>query len=546
MGKGVYVETLQSDIPNSPGDFYALIAEVLAHLAKSPASDLDLEVGRAFRCVCEFLEVAGAGLWWRTAKDSDDFTLMHLYPASEVLVATAGASQACASDGHIFSTVRTGMGASECFPWMAGQAKRGERIVFSRLSALPAEAEHDRRALAALEIASGVVVPFFSEGQVLGAASFGLEGEQEEWPSAVLGCLAFVSQILGGVIARKLAEEGLHASYAEIKELSERLQAESNYLKEEIKVSQRDGDVVGNSQAIQMVLHQAEQVGVTDSTVLITGETGTGKELIANAIHRLSLRKGKLMVRVNCAALPSALVESELFGRERGAYTGALTRQAGRFEIADGSTLFLDEVGELSLEVQAKLLRVLETGEFERLGSCRTIKVNVRMVCATNRDLAEEVRKGRFREDLYYRLNVFPIKIPPLRERRDDIPELVWAFLQEFSKRMGRNITRIPRRAVESLQRYHWPGNVRQLKNVIEHSVIVSRGETLKVSMPEESLASGAKPAALAEMEREYILQTLKAVGWRIKGPQGAAGILGMKPSTLYTRMEKLGIRRGC
>jgi transcriptional regulator with GAF, ATPase, and Fis domain len=249
------------------------------------------------------------------------------------------------------------------------------------------------------------------------------------------------------------------------------------------------------------------------------------------------------MVKVNCAALPSGLVESELFGREKGAYTGALTRQAGRFEIADGSTLFLDEVGELSPEVQAKLLRVLETGEFERLGSPNTIKVNVRLIAATHRDLAEDVRKGRFREDLYYRLNVFPILVPPLRERTEDIPLLVWAFLEEFSTRMGKKITQVPRRTMEALQRYPWPGNVRELRNVIEHSAIVTTGEILKVPMLDDVAAVTAPRQTLADVERELILRTLETKGWTIKGPRGAAAALGLNPSTLYSRMKKLGIR---
>jgi len=248
-------------------------------------------------------------------------------------------------------------------------------------------------------------------------------------------------------------------------------------------------------------------------------------------------------VRVNCAALPSGLVESELFGREKGAYTGALTRQVGRFEVADGSTLFLDEIGELSLEVQAKLLRVLETGEFERLGSPKTIKVDVRLIAATNRDLLEEVRKGRFREDLYYRLNVFPIRVPPLRERAEDIPLLVWTFLEDLSARMGKRITQVPRQTMEALQRHPWPGNVRELKNVIEHGAILTTGDTLKVPLLDDAAPVGAPPQTLADSERELILRALESAGWRIKGPKGAAAGLGLNPSTLYSRMKKLGIR---
>ncbi len=349
--------------------------------------------------------------------------------------------------------------------------------------------------------------------------------------------------VLRDITTRRQREEALRQSYTEIERLKDRLQAESDYLKAEIKVVHSQREVTGQSPAIQKVLGLVEQVAPTDSSVLVRGETGSGKELFAQAIHRLSSRGKRLMVKVNCAALPSGLVESELFGREKGAYTGALTRQVGRFEVADGSTLFLDEIGELSLEVQAKLLRVLETGEFERLGSPKTIKVDVRLVAATNRDLAEDVQKGRFREDLYYRLNVFPIRVPPLRERAEDIPQLVWTFLEEFCSRMGKKITQVPRETMEALQRYPWPGNVRELRNVIEHSAIVTTGETLRVPMLDETVAAAAPPQTLADSERQLILRALESRRWKIKGPNGAAAALGLNPSTLYSRMKKLGIR---
>ena len=344
------------------------------------------------------------------------------------------------------------------------------------------------------------------------------------------------------ITERKLAEEALARSYAEIKQLKEQLQAERDYLRTEIQVSHAHGQIIGSSQAIKHVLQQVEQVAPADCPVLISGETGTGKELIAQEIHRLSPRKDRVMVLVNCAALPSALVESELFGRERGAYTGALTAQVGRFEIANGSTLFLDEVGELSLEVQAKLLRVLHQGEFQRLGSPKTHKVDVRVIAATNRDLAAEVRNGRFREDLYYRLKVFPIDIPPLRKRAEDIPSLVFAFMEEFSNRMGRKLTKVPRKGMEALQEHSWPGNIRELRNVIEHSVILSPGDMLKVSVLPDSPTREAQPVSLAEAERDHILKALQTTRWRIKGPHGAATRLGLQPSTLYSRMQKLGI----
>ncbi len=348
--------------------------------------------------------------------------------------------------------------------------------------------------------------------------------------------------VVQDITGRKRAEDALHESYTQIAQLKDQLQAERDYLKAEIKVTQAHGEVIGRSASIRQVLGQVEQVAPTDSSILITGETGVGKELIAQAVHRLSPRKNQLMVKINCAALPAALVESELFGREKGAFTGAMTRQMGRFEAADGSTIFLDEIGELSLEVQAKLLRVLQEGHFERLGSHRTIQVNVRVIAATNRDLAGEIRQGRFREDLYYRLNVFPIRVPPLRERAEDIPFLVWAFLEELSSRMGKRITQVPRGTMEALQRHPWPGNVRELRNVIEHGAIITTGDTLRLPMLEDAPAPADPPRTLAESEREHILKALERTGWRVKGPKGAAGLLGLNPSTLYSRMERLGI----
>ena len=326
----------------------------------------------------------------------------------------------------------------------------------------------------------------------------------------------------------------------ELKKLRERLQAESDYLREEIRVYGRFDEIVGQSTKLKKVFQRIEQVAPTDSTVLITGETGTGKELVARAIHNLSRRSRRVMVKVDCASLPATLIESELFGREKGAYTGALTKQAGRFELADGSTLFLDEIGELSLELQAKLLRVLEDGQFERLGSPKTISVDVRVIAATHRDLAEKVKDGTFRQDLYYRLNVFPVQLPPLRERPEDIPSLVWSFVGEFEKQMGKKVDSIPKRVMDLLQNYSWPGNIRELRNVIEQAVIVSNGGQLYLDMP--TSAGNIPSPTLKEAERQHIVSVLSKTDWRIKGPAGAARLLGMNSSTLYSAMRRLGI----
>jgi PAS domain S-box-containing protein len=338
----------------------------------------------------------------------------------------------------------------------------------------------------------------------------------------------------------KRNQEELQRSYAEVKQLKERLEVESDYLQKEIKDIGSYEEIVGQSETLRQVLRSVEQVASTDAVVLITGETGTGKELIARVLHRLSRRKERVMVKVDCAALPPTLIESELFGREKGAYTGALTRQIGRFETADGSTLFLDEIGELGVEVQAKLLRIVQDGEFERLGSARTTRVNVRLIAATHRDLAERVKNGSFREDLFYRLSVFPIRVPPLRERLEDIPLLVAAFVREFEGKMGKKIRIVPSRAIEELQRYSWPGNIRELRNIIEHAVIVTTGEKLSLQMPKPQGVASMR--TLREAEYHHILSALEKTGWRIKGPSGAAILLGMNSSTLYTAMRRLRI----
>ena len=290
--------------------------------------------------------------------------------------------------------------------------------------------------------------------------------------------------IITDITRRKQMELELQSAFAKIKELKDRLEAENIYLRKQIEINYAHEGIVGQSDPLKIVLRQAEQVAETSSTVLILGETGTGKELIARTIHKLSARKKRTMVKVNCAALPSTLIESELFGREKGAYTGALSRQNGRFEIADGSTIFLDEIGELPLELQGKLLRVLQDGKFERLGSTKTIKVDVRIIAATNKDLEKAVRKGAFREDLYYRLNVFPIAVPSLRERSEDIPLLAQAFIKEFEETMGKRIDQILEKDMMAMQCYSWPGNVRELKNVIEHAMIITKGKTLELDMP--------------------------------------------------------------
>jgi formate hydrogenlyase transcriptional activator len=369
--------------------------------------------------------------------------------------------------------------------------------------------------------------------------------------------ICFLTQIANQIA---LAVENALA-YREIRELKEQLSREKLYLEDEIRTEMNFAQIIGNSASLRRVLKRVETVAPTDSTVLIYGETGTGKELIARAIHDLSPRRSKPFVKLNCAAIPTGLLESELFGHEKGAFTGAIAQRIGRFEVADGGTIFLDEIGEIPLELQTKLLRVLQEREFERLGSSHTLRTDARLIAATNRDLEAMVAEQKFRSDLFFRLNVFPVHVPPLRERQGDIPLLVRHFTQQFSRRMNRVIETIPSATMDALCRYHWPGNIRELQNVIERAVIISAGPALsvdvadlkfpKVSHPEEraaapnSTTNGALHHLLEETERQQVLQALKQCNWVVAGPNGAAALLGINRSTLQVRIRKLGISRG-
>jgi formate hydrogenlyase transcriptional activator len=345
---------------------------------------------------------------------------------------------------------------------------------------------------------------------------------------------------------RKRVELELREALSEIKRLKDQLEAERTYLQEEIKLEYNYENIIGQSDELKYTLYKVEQIAPKDTAVIVLGETGTGKELIVRAIHGSSLRKDRPLLKVNCATLPLNLMESELFGHERGAFTGAFDRRVGRFEAANGATLFLDEIGELPLELQPKLLRVIQDGEFERLGSSRSIKVDVRIIAATNRNLEEEVRNGRFREDLWYRLNIFPITVPALREHREDIPRLVEYYVDKISRRQGKSIESIPTTVMNTLQNYHWPGNVRELENVIERAVINSSGPKLRLmdELKTSHRDLSTTPKTMETVERDHIVRVLEQTHWKVSGKNGAAEILGLNISTLRARMRKLGIRR--
>lgn len=388
-------------------------------------------------------------------------------------------------------------------------------------------------------VKTGCCVPLVSHGRVLGTLNVGsLRGDA--FTQDDIGLLSQVADQIAIAVDNALA-------YRQIAELKDKLAKEKLYLEDEIRLEHNFEEIVGDSAALRHILKEVEIVAPTDSTVLIQGETGTGKELIARALHNLSGRRTRTFVKMNCAAIPTGLLESELFGHERGAFTGAIAQKIGRFELADGGTLFLDEVGDVPLELQSKLLRVLQEQEFERLGSTRTIKVNVRLVAATNRDLARMEADKQFRSDLYYRLNVFPLTLPSLRERREDIPLLVRYFAQKFARRMDKRVDTVPTEIMNALTRYHWPGNIRELENLIERAVILSQGTELRVPLGELKSASSEGPQAvgtLDAMEREHILRALRESKWVIGGPSGAAAKLGMKRTTLQSKMRKLGIAR--
>ncbi len=383
-------------------------------------------------------------------------------------------------------------------------------------------------------------VPLISRNRVLG--TLGIGREQNFSPQDV----NFLKQVSGQVA---IAVENALA-YGQIAQLTDKLAQEKLYLEDEIRSELNFEEIIGKSKALRAILQQVETVAPTDSTVLIYGETGTGKELVARAIHDLSSRAKSAFVKLNCAAIPTGLLESEMFGHERGAFTGAVAQRIGRFELASRGTVFLDEIGEIPLELQPKLLRVLQEREFERLGSSRTLKSEARLIAATNRDLAEMVGKNQFRADLFYRLNVFPIQLPALRERREDIPLLVRHFVQQFARRMNRGIDTIPSETMSVLVSYHWPGNIRELQNLVERAVILSTGPVLKVplkdlqSQPQSAASTNGKFETLEEVERRHILETLEATHWVVGGRNGAAERLGLKRSTLQVRMEKMGIRR--
>jgi formate hydrogenlyase transcriptional activator len=505
--------------------FEALISEVSARFVNLPAEALDEAIVDALHQIADELDLDRAAVWLRD-EETDDF-----YPA-----------QRWAREGVPANADRVSV--RESFPWHWQRIVAGDVAVYSCISDIPDETT--RASVLRHGAAAGATIGFSIKGVIAGCVTFATTRQQREWPQPEIGRLHLVSRVFASAIARQRGHKALVAALAQVQTLTERLSDENAYLRGEVEQVLGSSPVLGQSPPIVAALDLVAQVAPTDSSVLLLGETGTGKELFATQVHELSARHKRLMVRVNCAAIPDTLLESELFGREKGAYTGALTRQTGRFELADKSTIFLDEIGDLPLEVQVKLLRVLEDRQVERLGSSRSIQVDVRIVAATHRNLEEMVAAGTFREDLYYRLNVFPIRVPPLRERPDDIPLLVWRFVDEFSRRFGKSLSGVDKESMAELQRHAWPGNVRELRNVVERAIIVARpGERLVIPVaPVAFTAAQPRSSKLIDVEVAHMRSVLESCAWRIRGAGGASELLGLKPSTLETRMAKLGIRR--
>lgn len=501
--------------------FEKLVGDLLNRFTVLGADELLDAIENALPLIGQIME-SDRCYFFLLSDDGSQFTVTHLWH----------------QEGIDDDPVVVGAVVSEGFPWLADMMMQRQDIVIPDLDTLPPEAQSEADYARKRGIQSFLMCPVQSSDMLLGNIGIDVIGRQRPWIKSDIRRLRMLGEIIAFAIACIRKDR-------EIQDLRDRLEAENIYLRKKVLSRGDFGEIVGKSEGIENVLRAVEQVAPTAANVLILGETGTGKELIARAIHERSDRRERPLFCLNCAALATTLIESELFGREKGAYTGALTKQIGRFELADGSTLLLDEVGELPLEVQGKLLRVLESGTFERLGSPRTITVDVRLIAASNRDLAQAVRDKTFREDLYYRLNVFPLTVPPLRERSEDIPQLVWTFVKKLEESVGRRIEQIPTQDIEMLARYPWPGNIRELMNVVERAMILGQGPILRIAAPNSTDSSLVEDMTLEQAERKHINAILEQTGWRVRGRNGAAERLGLKPTTLESKMRKLDINRG-
>ena len=522
--KDVTRQKTKEDVRTERLKVEALLSDLSTDFINVLVSEVDRKIEQGLQKVVEFLGVDRSSIW-RVSPDEERLVLTHSY----VMPGIKQPPQVIAN----------------LIPVWYDMLCKGEIFGIADVDLLPDSCWREKQYCKEQgDIKSILFIPASVGGVLVGAITFVSHRDNKEWAPELIPRLRLLWEIFANALERKRADQKIQHALAEIKQLKDSLEAENIYLRDQIDIEYKHDEIIGKSDGIQKVLLQVQQVASTGTTVLILGETGTGKELIARAIHNSSPRRARAMIKVNCAALPSQLIEAELFGHEKGAYTGATSSQIGRFEAANGSTIFLDEIGELPLELQVKLLRVIQEGQFERLGSSRPIDVDVRIIAATNRNLAQAIRERKFREDLYYRLNVFPISVPPLRQRREDIALLVWAMVEEFSKVFGKTIERISKRNMDAIENYYWPGNIRELRNLVERAMILNSGPTLVIDVLGDSATIPAAPMTIEGMERAHINSVLEKTGWRIRGKNGAAEILGLKPTTLNSRMKKLGIRR--
>jgi len=491
------------------------------------ATEIGGEIPPALRRISEHLDMDRC-TFWELSEDATEMNPRYHYTAPGY------------ADDSMTLTKKTS-------PWLFEKGLNKPYLNFARLEDLPPEAAADKSTLEKKGMKSALLFPYHIGGRTIAGMTFDSMKEERTFSEDFISLAKLLGEIIAGAFYRMRMEERYEEMRKKLAEASTDAGIGEFPLRAETEDEFAYADIVGRCTAMKFIYSRMEQIAPTDSAVLILGETGTGKGVIARTIHDLSLRQKKRMIVVNCAALPQNLIESELFGREKGAFTGSDSRQIGRFELADQGSLMLDEIADLPLELQAKLLRVIQDGEFERLGSSETLKVDVRIFAVTSKDLKKEVAERRFRQDLYYRLNVFPIVMPPLRERKEDIPLLAEHFLKKFSHKMQKDVRSIPQGIIEDLVSYSWPGNVRELEHVIERAVIVTTGTRLRLA--EKLVESGVDGVEepfitnMAEMEKRHILKVLEKTDWRIEGPKGAAILLGLHPNTLRGRMQKLGIR---
>ncbi len=507
--------------------YQALVASVSSRLVKSADDEAEQAIRDCLKSVCEFIGTDRSTIFW-IDEGTNIATVAYFWSADDSVVAPVSMNQ---------------------FPEFATHLRSFQPVRIDDVANLPDQYRVDRSTLEKFDLKSLLIIPMVVGGQAVGGLSSGRLREQKDWTDQDVQDLTVFAELFANYVLRLKSRIELKETMKQLEQATDRLEAENVYLRQEIELTHGFDDIVGQSDAVLRSLQLVEQVAPTRTPVLVHGETGTGKELVARAIHELSDRCDRPLVKVNCAALPATLIESELFGHEKGAFTGADSSKRGRFDLADGSTLFLDEIGEIPVELQAKLLRVLQEGEFDRLGGSKTIKVDVRLIVATNRNLAKAVQAGEFRSDLYYRINTFPIEMPALRNRGDDIQLLTEHFVKTHAPRLGRDVTEISARMMDQLRNYSWPGNVRELEGIIQRALISSTGAVLELAEPlttngAEKNGADTTISDLKLVEREHIVAVLEDANWKISGATGAAAKLGIPPSTLRSKMKKLAIVR--